>query len=139
MWFRLMMLALVFNGLGDFGLRVLQEAGYASDYTSQYLLVWYLGGAIAVAAIALRIGGKITLVDLGISLGLAVCSLCGQLALGQALAQGIAGSVAYPVTKTGGVFLVAIVGAVIFRERVGPVGLAGILCGLAAVLLLSFE
>src|SRR6478609_2723337 len=120
MWFRLMMLAVIFNGLGDFGLRVLKEAGYASDYKSHYLLVWYLGGAIAVAIIALRIGGRITLVDFGISLGLGLCSVCGQLALAQALAQGVDGSVAYPVTKTGGVFLVAFVGTVCFRERVGP-------------------
>ena len=39
-----------------------------------------------------------------------------EFALAQALAQGIDGSVAYPVTKTGGVFLVAFVGAVCFRE-----------------------
>jgi multidrug transporter EmrE-like cation transporter len=139
MWFRLMMLAVIFNGIGDFGLRVLQEAGHAASYTPHYLIVWYFGGAIAMTVIALRSRRQVKKADLAISAALALCSVCGQMSLGQALAEGITGSVAYPVTKTGGVFLVALAGTLIFRERVGPVGLAGIVCGIVAVLLLSFE
>lgn len=138
MWFRLMALAFVFNGLGDFGLRVLSERGLG-EHTPHYLIGWYAAGLVGAVAVAARAGGRPTRGDIVIGCGLGLCSLVGQTALGLALAGGIDGSTAYPVTKTGSVFLVAAAGVVAFRERVGPAGLAGIALGLAAVVLLSLE
>ena len=139
MWFRLMLLAFAFNGLGDFGLRVLNESGPGAAYTPHYLVGWYAAGLAGALALAWRDGGRPTAGDLGVGCGLGLCSLAGQTALGLALGSGVDGSTAYPIAKTGSVFLVAAIGLAAFRERVGPTGLAGIALGLAAVILLSLE
>jgi multidrug transporter EmrE-like cation transporter len=139
MWFRLMLLALVLNGAGDFGLRVLHGLGYASGYTPLYLVGWYAAGATGAVAAVARAGVRPTRADWLIGLGLGVASVFGQSMLGLALARGVPGAVAYPAAKTGGVFLVAAVGLFAFRERIGPFGAVGVVLGLAGVLLLSSE
>ena len=53
MWFSLMMAAFVFNGLCTFGLRILKALGLASQYTSCFLVYWYLAGALFTLGIAL--------------------------------------------------------------------------------------
>src|SRR5438046_10683535 len=54
MWFRLMMIAFIFNGLCPFGLRILAGMGLAAHYTPLYLVFWYLAGAIAMLALFSR-------------------------------------------------------------------------------------
>ncbi len=139
MWFRLIVLSMVFNGVGDFGLRVLQELGYASQYSSHYLIGWYAAGALGALVSAWRWQAAPKPVDWLIGLGLGACSFVGQLALGSALGAGVSGSVAYPVAKTGGVFLVAGFGVIVFREALGRIGIVGVVLGLCGVLLVSLE
>jgi multidrug transporter EmrE-like cation transporter len=131
-----MLLAFVTNGLGPFGLKVLNEQGFGA-YQSQYLVYWYLGGAI-FGIIAFLPGMRQTKpreVALGACMGL--CSLGGQTFTGLSLAHGIPGHVAFPITTGGSLFLVAAVGIFIFKERVGRYGSAGIILGILALIMLS--
>jgi multidrug transporter EmrE-like cation transporter len=139
MWFRLMMLAFVFNGLCSFGLRILTDMGLAKEHTLNYLFFWYLGGAIAMALGV--VGGRVGIskVDIIIGSALGVLSGLGQSFIGMALSTGLPGNVVYPVTLAGGLFIVVAIGVTIFQERVGWAGIAGILLGIISIALLSVE
>jgi multidrug transporter EmrE-like cation transporter len=137
MWFRLMMLAFACNGICTFGLRILAGRGLGERYTSVYLVLWYLGGAMLLAVVYFprRERPKAAEVAVGGALGLA--SVMGQTSLGLALSRGVPGSIVYPVTLAGGLFLVVGAGVLLFEERVGPYGLAGIALGVVSIVLLS--
>ena len=67
---------------------------------------------------------------------MACCSLGGQLATALALAT-VPGHIAFAVTTGGNLFIVAAAGILVFRERVGAWGLAGIALGVVSLLLLE--
>ena len=67
--------------------------------------------------------------DLLVGAGLGFFSTCGQNSMGLALANGLPGNVVFPVTLAGGLFLVVLAAIFIFRERIGPAGIAGIASG----------
>ncbi len=54
-----------------------------------------------------------------------------------ALAGGISGFVVFPVATGGGMLLVAAIGRLVYREQVGSYGIAGIVVGIWALVLLS--
>ncbi|HZT30871.1 MAG TPA: hypothetical protein VFA33_13355 [Bryobacteraceae bacterium] len=137
MWFRWMMAAFLLNGLCSFGLRILAGMGLAAAYTSEYLVYWYLSGALSLAALFLGKLRRPTRADLAVGAGLGVFSGCGQTSIGQALAHGLPGSLVYPVTLAGGLFLVVAIGVLFFRERIGPAGILGILLGIVSIALLG--
>jgi multidrug transporter EmrE-like cation transporter len=132
-----MLVAFLSNGIGPFGLKILSEQGLAARYQAQYLLYWYLGAFVfAIAAILrsrlLPFGREIWL---GALMG--ACSLLGQAFTGLALSHGVPGHVAFPITTGGSLFLVATAGLLLFREKVGAYGIAGMVLGIAALVALS--
>jgi drug/metabolite transporter (DMT)-like permease len=137
-WLQLMLVAFAANGLGPFGLKVLSERGLADLFQSQYLLYWYLGGALfAVVAFA---GGKTGFlhsreVVLGALMG--ICSVGGQAFTGLALSHQAPGHIVFPITTGGSLFLVAAAGILFFHERIGKYGIAGIALGIASLIMLS--
>jgi multidrug transporter EmrE-like cation transporter len=135
-WLRLMLVSFVANGLGPFGLKVLTERGLAA-YQQQYLFYWYLGGFIfALAALLVsRTGVLAREVALGAAMG--GCSLAGQSFTALALAKGVPGHIAFPLTTGGSLFLVAAAGLLLFKERIGPFGYCGIVLGIASLVMLS--
>ena len=135
-WVRLMLVAFLANGLGPFGLKVLASRGQAG-YQSQYLFYWYLGGLVfALAALGLaRSGVNGREVLLGAAMG--GSSFAGQSFTAMALAKGLPGHIAFPLTTGGSLFLVALAGIVLFRERIGRYGLCGVILGVAALVMLS--
>jgi multidrug transporter EmrE-like cation transporter len=137
-WARLMLVAFFANGLGPFGLKVLAMRGLAG-YQSQYLFWWYLGGLVfALAALwVARSGVNGREILLGAAMG--GCSFAGQSFTAQALAKGLPGHIAFPLTTGGSLFLVAFAGIVLFRERLGPYGLCGVFLGVAALVMLSIS
>jgi multidrug transporter EmrE-like cation transporter len=139
MWFRWMMVAFILNGACTFGLRILQGMGLAAGYTSQYLAFWYLSGMLFLLIVYLRGLRRPTRADVAVGVGLGVFSTCGQTAIGLALAKGMPGDVVYPVILAGGLFLVVACGLLFFREKVGKVGLVGILLGIISIALLSLN
>lgn len=135
-WFRLMLVSFVANGLGPFGLKILTERGLA-EYQSQYLMFWYLAGFIfAVAALLVsRNGVNWREVALGAAMG--GSSLAGQTFTVLALAKGLPGHIAFPLTTGGSLFLVATAGLLLFKERIGPYGLCGVILGILSLVMLS--
>jgi len=54
-----------------------------------------------------------------------------------ALERNVPGYIVFPVTTGGNLFLVAAAGVLLFKERMGPYGIAGILTGILSLILLS--
>ena len=139
MWFRLMMMAFFINGLSPFGLRILAGLGLADHYTPIYLVFWYLAGGLFILFLFVRSPRKPTRTDVLVGAGLGVFSTCGQTAMGLALANGIPGNVVFPVALAGGLFVVVLTAVLIFKERIGPAGIAGISLGIISIALLSLN
>jgi drug/metabolite transporter (DMT)-like permease len=139
MWFRLMMMAFFINGLSPFGLRILAGFGLADHYTPIYLVFWYLSGGLFILFLFARSPRKPTRTDVLVGAGLGVFSTCGQTAMGLALANGIPGNVVFPVALAGGLFVVVLAAVLIFKERIGPAGIAGISLGIISIALLSLN
>jgi len=139
MWFRLMMAAFVLNGLCSFGLRILAGFGLATHYTPLYLVFWYLSGGLFMLMLFLRKTRPVARSDVFVGVGLGFFSACGQSSIGLAMSRGIPGNVVYPVTLAGGLFLVVLIAILVFRERIGPAGMAGIALGIISIALLSLN
>jgi multidrug transporter EmrE-like cation transporter len=137
MWFRLMLVAFIFNGLSSFGLRILTGLGLAAHYTPVYLIFWYLSGVVFMLVLLSRAPHRPARSDVLVGAGLGFFSTCGQTSMGLAMASGVPGSVVYPVALAGGLFLVVLSAVVVFKERIGPAGVAGISLGIISIALLS--
>lgn len=136
-WLRLMLVAFAANGIGPFGLKILSEQGLAAQFQSQYLLYWYLGGFVFAAAALWRSGLRPRSGEVVLGALMGGCSLLGQSFTGLALSHGVPGHVVFPITTGGSLFLVAAAGLLLFKEKVGPYGLAGMVLGIAALVGLS--
>jgi drug/metabolite transporter (DMT)-like permease len=136
-WLRLMLIAFVTNGVGPFGLKILSERGLAG-FQPQYLVFWYLGGAIFGALAFMRASSwRVEPREIALGAVMGLCSLCGQTFTGLALSNGLPGHVAFPLTTGGSLFLVALAGILLFKERVGGYGIAGIVMGIVSLIMLS--
>jgi drug/metabolite transporter (DMT)-like permease len=138
-WFTLMLLACVTNGLGAFGLKVLAERKLAIGYEFQYLVVWYLGWLFLSVLIFLRRPFRFQMREMLISAGMGLCSMAGQFSIGLALSHQVAGHVAFSISTGGTLFIVALAGIFLFKEQVGPYGLAGLVLGIISIILLSIS
>jgi drug/metabolite transporter (DMT)-like permease len=136
-WLRLMLIAFVANGLGPFGLKIMAEKGLSEQYHYQYLILWYAGGLLFGLAWFLATRGRFRAQELVMAFGIGVGSFGGQLFSLLALERNVPGYVVFPMTTGGNLFLVAAAGIFIFREKVGPYGIAGILTGILSLVLLS--
>jgi hypothetical protein len=137
MYVRTMTIAFLANGLGIFGLKVLSASGLGNTDAVQYLMLWYLSGAL-LGAIAYFSGSRGASVrELLIGAAMAAASLCGQLAMAGALSGGLPGYVVFPVATGGGLLFVVAVGVGVFRERMGSAGYLGIAVGTVALILLA--
>jgi drug/metabolite transporter (DMT)-like permease len=131
-----MLISFFLNGLGPFGLRVLAGLGVGEQYTPIYLVYWYLGGLVFLGTLALVRGQSPSKMEILIGSLVGLSSMVAQFSMGLALAQGAPGNVVYPIAHSS-VFVVAIAGVLMFKERVGNYGKAGIAVGILAVVLLS--
>jgi drug/metabolite transporter (DMT)-like permease len=132
-----MAIAFVANGLGPFGLKVMAEKGLSETYHYQYLILWYAGGLVFGLIWFLATRGKFRVPELLMSFGIGMASFGGQFFSLLALEKNVPGYVVFPMTTGGNLFLVAAAGVFLFRERVGPYGIAGILAGILSLILLS--
>jgi len=136
-WMRLMMIAFVMNGLGPFGLKVMAEKGLLQPFHFQYLLWWYAGSGILSFAAFLLEGGGLAAREVAIAFGIGAASFGGQLFSLLALEKGVPGYIVFPITTGGNLFVVAAGGVLIYRERIGRYGMAGIVVGVLSLVLLS--
>jgi len=134
-----MLLAFIANGLGPFGLKIIAEEGLAQRFQFQYLLWWYAGG-LAFGLVALVLSrGRLHWKDLLMAFGIGAGSFGGQLFSVMALEQKVPGYIVFPVTTGGNLFLVAAGGVLLFREKIGRYGIAGIVTGILSLVLLSLS
>lgn len=136
-WLQLMLGAMLSNGLALVGLKVLAEAGLSTRYQNQYLFAWYASGLIVAALYSLRGFGMPSAREIGIGGAMSLMSFTGQVCLSMALTGGAPGYLVYPIGAGASVLFVAIVGVVVFREKLTVYGVGGILCGLISVVILS--
>ncbi|MCW5983104.1 MAG: hypothetical protein KIT09_33755 [Bryobacteraceae bacterium] len=136
MWLRLMLVAFVANGVGPFGLKVLQSEGLLEGSQYSYLFFWYLGGMALAAFFSLRGWRRLRVAEALIGAAMGACSLGGQAATALAL-KTVPGHAVFAVTTGGTLFVVATAGILVFKERVGKYGLAGIVLGIASILMLG--
>ena len=134
-WLLLILLAFLANGLAASSQKVLVELG-GGDYAWQFYVVLYTAGAAVVAVANAVHSGFPNGREVLISSGMGVASVAGNICIVRALGMHVPGTIAYPVANGGSLFLVVLAGFLAFRERVNPVGIAGIVLGIAATLVL---
>ena len=140
MWLLLMLVAFLFNGCGVFGLRILAGMGLTETHVNQYLLYFYLGGFLFMAAVLLIQRVAPNPREIAIGMLMAVCSLSGTAALAYALGNyQIPGNIAFPISNGGSLFVVITGGVMLFRERLGLYGVSGCALGTLAIVLLSIS
>jgi drug/metabolite transporter (DMT)-like permease len=138
-WFQLMLLACITNGLGAFGLKVLAERKLTDRYEFQYLLIWYLSWLLFGMIVFIRRRFRPYLREILIGAAMGLCSVAGQFFTGLALARDVAGHVAFSISTGGTLFVVALAGILLFREKVGPYGLAGLVLGILSIIVVSLS
>jgi drug/metabolite transporter (DMT)-like permease len=137
MWLRLMLVAFVANGLGPFGLKMLVERSLAERFHYHYLAIWCAAGFLLALAAFLRLRKRPSPKECGFAALMGLASFGGQLCTSLSLEHGVPGHIAFPITTGGSLFVVAAGGRVLFHERIGAYGIAGIISGIAALVLLS--
>ena len=139
LWFALMVVILLTNGMSSFGLKMLTAMSLPGDAKFPYLTLWYGAGLVIIAlpAVIKRVafGSK----ELGWGLALALLSIGGQVAMAIALDSKVPGNVVFPVTIGGGILVVVIAGRLFFGERLNRPTTGGIALGFLATILLGIS
>jgi drug/metabolite transporter (DMT)-like permease len=136
-WLRLMILVFFCAAMGAFPLKVLQEARLSDQYRDEYLFYRYLAGFLIAAVILVIKRIDLRRKEIAVGAFLGVSSLLSNLFLSLALAQKIAGYIAFPVVGIGSTLVVMAAGLLIFHERLTRYGYAGVGLGLLALLLVG--
>lgn len=177
MWYRMMAIAFLANGLCAFGARVLQDLGLAETHSFLYLAFWYLAG-LAVSLLAFlgqsdrpaasaafavlesnssgdtgqapptsralagpvaQISSVAGLTPSEVLIGglMGIFSSVGWIFLTRAIASGLPGYLAFPIAIGGNLSIVAVVGVLIFKERLSLYGYFGMLSGITGIALLA--
>jgi len=138
MWYRMMAIAFLTNGLGAFGVRVLKDMGLAATHSSLYLAFWYTAGCL-LAILAFTTGTHRKLLPREVLIGglMGLCSSLGWIFLTFAIAHQVPGYLVFPVAIGGSLSIVAAAGVLGFKERVSAYGYLGILSGVAGIIVLS--
>jgi drug/metabolite transporter (DMT)-like permease len=132
-WLPLMLVTFLGQGLASSSQKVLVEANVA-NYVWQFLVIFYWGGFFVILALSVFREPWPNRREILTALVMAVCSVIGNFAMTTSL-KTVNGSIAYPASN-GSLLMVVIGGVLLFREKIHPVGLAGIACGICAILVL---
>jgi multidrug transporter EmrE-like cation transporter len=142
----MMAIAFLANGLCAFGARVLQDMGLAGTHSFLYLAFWYLAG-LAVSMLIFHSAaaspsdvtpiGQLTRSELLIGGLMGICSSVGWIFLTRAIASGMPGYLVFPIAIGGNLSIVAVVGVLLFKERLSSYGYLGMVSGIAGIALLA--
>ena len=139
MWFLLMLVILVTNGMSAYGLKVISGWGLPATTKFPYLCIWYAGGMCGILLPMLLRGIKLGRKELLWGALMAALSLAGQVAMALALDAKVPGHVVFPIAIGGSIFVVALSGRVFFHERMNRLTLFGVGLGFVAVILLGIS
>lgn len=118
-------------GLSDLMLKLFDELGHPQE-KPLFLLILF-GTAFLVFAVALLLGRQVPRPrDLGWGLALGVPNLMSAVFMVSALGK-FPAFVVFPVVSAGTVMAIALLGALLFKERIGRLGLVGILLTLLSI------
>jgi drug/metabolite transporter (DMT)-like permease len=132
-WLPLMIITFIGQGLASSSQKVLVEAKVA-DYVWQFLVVLYGAGFVTMLLLCIMRETWPNRREFSTALIMAGRSVVGNAAMTMAL-KTVKGSIAYPASN-GSLIMVVLAGVLFFREKIHPVGIAGIICGISAILVL---
>ena len=133
-WLPLMLLAFACQGLAASSQKMLVEAKQG-DYVWQFYIVLYWSGFVVMLILSVMREAWPNRREFATAFVMAICSVIGNVSITTAL-KSVKGVVAFPVSNGGSLSLVVLAGVVFFREKIHPVGQAGIVCGISAILIL---
>jgi drug/metabolite transporter (DMT)-like permease len=133
-WLPLMILAFLGQGLAASSQKLLVEAK-EGDFVWQFYVVLYWSGFLVMVLLSLRREFLPNRREVATGFVMAICSVAGNVSITTAL-KSVKGVVAYPISNGGSLSLVVLAGVLFFREKIHPVGVAGIICGISAILVL---
>ncbi|MGH2639647.1 MAG: hypothetical protein ACRDF4_10270 [Rhabdochlamydiaceae bacterium] len=139
MWFLLMLVILLTNGMSSFGLRMIAGWQLPENAKFPYLTVWYAAGLASLVVPLLFKGLHFGRKEAGLGALMAILSIGGQIAMAMALDLQVPGNIVFPVAIGGSILVVAVAGWVFFKERMSRLSTAGIILGFVAVILLSIS
>jgi drug/metabolite transporter (DMT)-like permease len=137
MWFLLMLVIFLTNGMSAFGLKMIAAWGLSETVKYPYLTVWYAGGLAAIALPKLLKGMRVGRTELFWGGVAGALSIGGQVAMAVALSSGVPGHVVFPIAIGGSIFVVALAGRIMFGERVNAPTALGLALGFVAVVLVG--
>jgi uncharacterized membrane protein len=137
MWFLLMLVILLTNGMSAFGLKMIAAWGLPQIVKYPYLTAWYAGGLAIIALPALLKGMRVGKKEVLWGAVAGALSIGGQIAMAVALSSGVPGHVVFPVAIGGSIFVVALAGRVMFGERMNLPTALGVALGFVAVVLVG--
>jgi multidrug transporter EmrE-like cation transporter len=137
MWFLLMLIILLANGMSSFGLKVLADWGLPGTVKFPYLTIWYAAGLAIIGAPMLLKGARLGRREILWGALMAALSIAGQVAMAVALDSRVPGNIVFPIAIGGSIFIVALAGAFFFGERMNRFNVIGVSLGFMAVILLS--
>jgi drug/metabolite transporter (DMT)-like permease len=132
-WLPLMIVTFIGQGLASSSQKILVEAK-VDTYVWQFLIVLYGSGFLAILLLSILREAWPNRREFSTALVMAGCSVVGNAAMVMAL-KTVKGSIAYPASN-GSLIMVVLAGVLFFREKIHPVGIAGIICGISAILVL---
>ena len=137
MWFLLMLIILLTNGMSAFGLKMIAGWRLPETVKYPYLATWYAGGLAAIALPMILKGMRVRKTELFWGGVAGALSMGGQIAMAVALSSGVPGHVVFPIAIGGSIFVVALAGRLMFGERVNSPTALGLVLGFIAVVLLG--
>ena len=124
------------NGLAQFLQKYLHAAGLG-QFQASALVAMYAAGAVFSLLLVLGFQGRVRLRELIFGVGVGLCSYLGNFAVLRALGDLPAYTV-FPVIVGGPIVVVALAAWLLFGERLSGSVKSGIVCGLIAVVLLTW-
>jgi multidrug transporter EmrE-like cation transporter len=137
MWFLLMLVVLLTNGMSSFGLEVIAGWGLPGTVKFPYLTIWYAAGLGIIGVPMLLRGVRVGRRELLWGALMAALSIAGQVAMAVALNSNVPGHIVFPIAIGGSIFIVALAGRILFEERMNRFNLIGVSLGFLAVILLA--
>jgi multidrug transporter EmrE-like cation transporter len=139
MWFLLMLIILLTNGMSAFGLKVIAGWALPGSVKFPYLAIWYAAGLAGIGVPMLLRGMRLSRRELLWGALMAALSIAGQVAMAVALDSNVPGHIVFPVAIGGSIFVVVLAGRIFFHERMSRLNIIGIIMGFIAVILLGMS
>jgi multidrug transporter EmrE-like cation transporter len=139
MWFLLMLIILLTNGMSAFGLKVIAGWALPGSVKFPYLAIWYAAGLAGIGVPMLLRGMRLSRRELLWGALMAALSIAGQVAMAVALDSNVPGHIVFPVAIGGSIFVVVLAGRIFFHERMNRLNIIGIAMGFIAVILLGMS